>query len=449
MRRIPIGLLSIGNFVAALGGGRILGMSSSALFPSWHTAPFVAFLLGTPIGLMVLRLLPDNRKALGTILSAVAAVCSVLLLMSYSLLGGKPPASRFTEAVIFAILCTYFGVWLVARVLRVRAAAGHIAYVEMSYYLGMICGLLAVHVHIGGAAKPLIDLPTALGLNVILQGGAALIDAYTVILIRRADAARAGEVKIEPSPSSVDDQLAYTRDLAVWPANALMVALIAVTIGTQMVIFGFASDIALGNNIATRRFGIGDEAEAGLLSTWLVSSIYIGSALAAIFCGYFMVRLIAIDTRREWMTWRIELGKKQQQSQPPTRSQNDGRWRLSLGFLNWSAAALVFCAIATRMAQGPKLLSVISSICAAILFEILFLALVEAIGAVDGARHGGKKNLVVWSYSFVAIAGGATLVAIVDVSQGNPIALFITLALSCCIAQLAFWVHPRKVSPKA
>src|SRR5262245_16530583 len=138
---------ALANFLAAFGGGVILGKGISVLNGTmFEGGSILAFFVGTVLGLVFLQLIPKRCSVrLARWFSVGGALASLALLGVYlnfavdGRLGGR------VASCFFALLSLRFGLWFYSRVMRAGAAAGRdqkIAWVELGYYLGTSMGLV-------------------------------------------------------------------------------------------------------------------------------------------------------------------------------------------------------------------------------------------------------------------------------------------------------------------
>jgi hypothetical protein len=254
-------LFSISNFIAAIGGGLILGKCASVIdYPGLKGSSIFAFFIGAILGLIFLQFIPKKlSKSLAKSFSIGCGITSFILYYIYKDFSLHDTLAGNPALIFFALLCVRFSFWFYSRVTRVSKSAEHkqsIAWTEFGYYIGMVLGLVVWQL-LGLE----IDLKTALIIDIIFQFTAGLIDLYSFSLESSLTKSTSEEA------SAPDERVSFkTNTLWCW---RLAVAVIFTTIGVQVTIFHAAHYVT------------------EVFSSYILATFYSGVAFAAfIFSKY-------------------------------------------------------------------------------------------------------------------------------------------------------------------
>ena len=281
--------LGFANFLAAFGGGTVLGAGVSVLKGTvYNNSSVLAFFVGAVIGIALLRWLPTKMaERLSDWLSILGGCSSVVL---FAILGSGVVVTKDPWAtVFFAVLTIRFAFWFYSRVLRaanVARSPNNISWVELGYYSGIILGLVVWKL-LGVS----ISFAIILVIDAILQIIAGIID-IAVRSLRRLD-----EEKLDSKPS------VPPQEQGPVPYGSMFAAAF-ITVGVQVIALsiGVAITHAMGN-------------QKGPKLNWIVESV----GVLTIACFYFGVAMAAFVTA----SLKLELTK--------SLSQNAGDSECSVG----------------------------------------------------------------------------------------------------------------------
>lgn len=253
-------LFSISNFMAALGGGMILGKGMNAInIPQLQGGSLLAFFVGTIWGLGLLQLLP---KKLSNIFAPWFSMCgglvSLILFSCFMLYSVNQKVSSDIGIIFFLLLSIRFGFWFYSRVLRASSAAGQkqrIAWVEFGYYSGIILGLV-LWIFLGIK----LGLAAALILDSFLQIAAGVIDLY---VHRRQSSNNNKNNPIEKN-TLAEISRNILRDKKIWGWR-LASAVMLLTVAIQVIIFNLAHQVS------------------DIFSPYILAIFYFGAAVSTIF----------------------------------------------------------------------------------------------------------------------------------------------------------------------
>lgn len=260
---VSYSLFSISNFLAAIGGGVVLGKGVGILdVPILQGSSLLAFFVGTAIGLMFLKCTP---KKFSEIFSQWFSICggitSIILCVIFIYFSFKGKLSGNFALLFFVLLSVRFGFWFYSRVLRVSKAAGQrqgIAWVELGYYSGVIIGLI-LWVFLGIN----INITAALLVDAFLQLSAGILDLIENKISQKKEITSEKEI-VHISSLQKQDKIWQWR---------LAFGVMFLTIGVQVVIFNLAHKVHEN------------------LSPYVLAIFYFGATISALFCKKFNVRL--------------------------------------------------------------------------------------------------------------------------------------------------------------
>jgi hypothetical protein len=398
-------LLAAANFLAAFGGGSILGMADDAFKTPRHTVE--TFLLGTTLGLGLLFLLRSKlfrgAHLTGAWFSFAGGTVS---LITAAILWQHLADSQHDDNAAWAIyllLSLRFGLWFVARVQRPDIVAGRrrkIGWIELCYYLGVISGI----VFAGTLQDRLNLIQLVLFLDCLSQWVAGFFD---LLARRRAPAATVADAAeaVEPLPYNLS-----------WYTRAVL-AVVTLTVGTQAVTFGFMGLIK-GSSVALPGVGPTDP------SHFILATFYLGVAGASVFYGLKKIRLEwPFATKRLARFATIFVGE-------------DGERKKSVAFHWLSAIGAAFLAVAIignqlsmqAAAFGPDArltLSVVKLLffllfiaAAAFIYEVLALTLFDHIG--EETKRLNRGGMVALAYGFMGLGVTVTLLVVDDFVAPGP-----------------------------
>ncbi len=260
---VKYNLSAISNFLAAIGGGTILGKGVNVLdTPILHGGSILAFIIGTVFGLLFLRIIPKKISTpIARWFSVFAGLISLILLIIFNIYSIDNRLTNVAALIFFFLLSIRFGFWFYSRVLRAASVAGQqqkIAWVELGYYSGMIAGLILwniLDVKFGIAAAFMIDA--------CLQFTAGYIDFN---VNQNKPMIDLSSYKIDTS----DKTLLKHKNNWFWK---LTFSVVLLTIGTQVIIFSLAHQVI------------------DSITSYILAIYYIGVSLGAYFCRLFNIQI--------------------------------------------------------------------------------------------------------------------------------------------------------------
>jgi hypothetical protein len=378
--------LATANFLAAFGGGAILGQASDAFRTPRNTVE--TFLIGSTLGLGLLVCLRSKwshwLSRSGGWFSFAAGLTSLVaaVVLFFHTSDGNP--NDLGGQGVYALLSIRFSLWFVARVLRPDAAAGRqqkIGWVELSYYLGVFSGLLTTvwvnHVLANDRVwAPRITL-CVLALDCVLQSIVGCVD----LVARRYS-------PDEPSPAHAGppDTAPQPYNLG-WYARAVT-ALVALTIGTQAVIFSFMGVIKV--------FPDGWPNTAVVLAVF-----YLSVACASTFYSLKKVRLgwpYATQKIARFATIFIGEGEERQSISFPLLS------TIGAAFLSLAVGGSLMSGAGDTI-KGTYFMLFIAI--AAFIYEILALTILDHIG--EETKRLNRSGMVALAYGFIGVGVTVTL----------------------------------------
>ena len=265
-------LVAIANLLAAFGGGTVLNQAialaiDKEAFKIWDDGALIAFMIGTTIGLVLLGLINRIKskwsrasRMAGGYLSFAGAVTAILLAVIYQfhLQHTADGSLKFQDLDLIAfyfLLSLLFSLLFLPRILRSDATAGderRLGLVEFCYAVGVVLGLVSWTKLTSWL--PNIEFETVLYFDAGFQILAGLLDLSS----SRRSLVLASHEPSTPSKSRAKLPLnwgLYTK---------ITIAVVALTIGTQIVAFEFR--LALGES----------------LGIFIMGSFYFGAALSAL-----------------------------------------------------------------------------------------------------------------------------------------------------------------------
>lgn len=391
-------LYSFSNFIAAFGGGMILGKGVGLLDHHFlQGGSILAFFVGTTLGLGFLQIIPKqisyNIARFFSILAALTALILLYLFKSYSLdqkLVGIP------AVIFFIFLSIRFGFWFYSRVLRASLAAGQkqkIAGVEFGYYAGMIAGLIAWSI-LGIE----IDIVSALIMDACLQFSAGMIDLFVGRLTPQFNQTK-----------TISNHFKNSSEVS--QSRSLIHSIIFLTIGIQVVIFSLAHKVS-------HQF-----------TPLILAFYYLGAAVAAVFCKKYQI-LLKWNVTNKASFAKIFLGSK---------INNRGTSFVVPGILSFvCVATAIFGVIYWQWGDSifriSEIILLFLIFVSAFYYEILALAILDAIGLEESSSN--NQNLIMRTYGLLGI-GAAISLWLLSISKNSMLSLFLTLFL-CSLFSMYF-----------
>lgn len=399
-------LFSSSNFLAAIGGGVVLGKGIGTLnIPYLQGSSILAFFVGTVFGLMLLQFSP---KKFANLFSRWFSICggltSLILLGIFLSYADNEKLSGTIAIIFFVLLSLRFGFWFYSRVLRAAIAAGqqqNIAWVEFGYYAGVIVGLV-LWIFLG------IDfgLAFALIIDAVLQVSAGLLDLLANRLPEPVE-------NTSPSVSSVKNSNDYVN-ASIW---RLAIAVMFLTIGVQVIIFNIAHHVS------------------DYLSPFILASFYLGVAISAVLCKRFNIRLEWNAGNRDRRYAMIHFG---------LLNKNKLSFLSGAILAGLSVAMVVLTALYWRLetvsSLGAKEFFILSFILiATFLYGILELAIIDRIGLEE--KNTTQSGMVLRTYGLMSIAAVVSL-WLLETTKSSLLGLSLTLGI--CFLLTVVMIRKRK-----
>ena len=218
----------LSNFLAAFGGGLILGKATNVLStPYLHGGSILAFFIGTVLGLFFIKKIPKEKTAFFTrFFSLAGGFISFSLYLIFSSFSEHNVLSGIASVVFFLLLSIRFMFWFYSRVKRASLSSGHqqsIALVEFGYYAGTVAGLL-----IWEKIFPDLSISMALIFDALLQLLAGIGDWIS------------NNSVLPKEESSTDNKLREISQFSKSWALKLSNSIVLLTVGVQVLIFNAA-----------------------------------------------------------------------------------------------------------------------------------------------------------------------------------------------------------------
>lgn len=379
---------SFSNFIAAFGGGMILGKGVGIIDqPFLQGGSILAFFIGTTLGLAFLQIIPKKISShIARSFSILAAISALILLYIFTAYSVNERLVDIPAIIFFILLCIRFGFWFYSRVLRASLAAGQhqkIAWVEFGYLAGMIGGLIVwnfLGIEVGIASALVIDAT--------LQLSAGIID----LLVGNSTSSSTSQST--PKNSKMTSQSSWSKHL--------IGSIIFLTVGIQVVIFSLAHQVSSD------------------FTPLILAFYYLGASIAAVFCKKFQIFL-------EWnINYRISFAKIFLGS----KSRSRGISFIIYGILSsLSVAAAIFGVVYLQWGYGNSInenFLLLLIFISAFFYEILALAILDRIGLED--RFINNQNMLMRTYGFMGM-GAAISLWLLSLSKNLAISLFFTSIL--------------------
>jgi len=243
---------AIANFLSALGGGALLSQLMGLLkdVPMLKGDSLLAYLLGTTVGLIVMKSVKQNQLLnYFTKFSLASAIASIFLAILLKTNFYLVTTNTYFAFFFFGVLVIRFTFWFLARIIRMDIVAGDVkqlAWTEFAYSAGIILGLLIW--------PSWLNVFQILMIDIAAQTLAAVLDIIFV---------KTSENSATASEEAANQKM--PKHIFIMFAGFI----VCITIATQIVEFGFAAlSPDLFNN--GKKFG-----------TYIVAVGYIGAAVGA------------------------------------------------------------------------------------------------------------------------------------------------------------------------
>lgn len=401
---------ALSNFIAALGGGMILGKGVGVIDnPFLQESSVLAFFVGTILGLIFLQLVPKKQsKYIARWFSICAAGISLILFsifQSYSIEGKLTDIAAF---LFFVLLSIRFGFWFYSRVLRASLAAGQqqrIAWVELGYYSGMICGLVVwsfLGIQLGIAAALIIDA--------CLQFSAGAIDLYV--------GQRTPRQQITESQKAANKTVFQKN--GGWP---LAYSIVFLTIGIQVVIFTLAHQVS------------------AYFTSYILAFYYIGVSIAAFLCKKFKIHLEWSPITRKKISYARIFSDAGMNKQGISFIINGLLSAICAGI---ATLGVIYWQWGTKIETNKvmfginEILLLIFIVASAFFYEILALAILDRIGLEE--RSSNHQGMVMYTYGLMGV-GAAISLWILGISNSSAFGLLFTTSI--CIIFSIFFIRRK------
>lgn len=392
-------LFSFSNFIAAFGGGMILGKGIGIInTPFLKGGSVLAFFVGIVVGLLFLQLIPKKiSKQLSQQFSIFGGITSFVLLTIFIHYAPLGTLDGDAALAFFGLLSVRFAFWFYSRALRAAAVANQkqsIAWVEIGYYAGTVLGLIIWSIpgmHLGFANALLVDA--------FLQFFAGFIDIY-------ANRLAATSMQASNDPPIARAPLRGTSEEKNWCLR-LIVSLVALTIGTQAIIFGLTLQVAKN------------------LTSIVMAAFYIGVFIAALICKKNKISLEWQSSKTKKLSYAIICA-----------SQNNSKKTMGFFSVSLITCACVFISIcATRYSFADTAMKMffllIFVALSAYFYEILALAILDRIGVEE--RLANRSGMIIKSYGFMGI-GSAIGLWILTIIKNSELELFAILGCAFLVS---------------
>lgn len=408
-------LFALSNFLAAFGGGMILGKGMGTITTTFvQGGSLLAFFVGTVLGLFFLQLVPEKwSKTFAYSFSFCGSLTSFCLLIIFYYYSINEKISGMVALLFFFLLSIRFGFWFYSRVYRASDAAGQqqrIAWVEFGYYAGIIFGLI-IWEFLG------VNMSIALIIDAFLQFSAGSMDLLANHM-QKSPASKFNKQEREPLFRNIINNKPNEK---IWGWR-LASAVVFLTIGTQVVTFSLAHQVS------------------GCLGSYILAFFYIGVAIAAIICGKFKIRL-------KW-----DRHKDRSQGYPVIcyhlmKSEKRISFFLMgilpllgiliavLGILLWRWSVLI-SGDNHILFNNREILLLIFVCIAAFFYEILALAIIDRIGLEE--KFLNRSGMVVRTYGLMGM-GAAVSLWMLGIIENSLFGLISILGVCLVFTMLAVW----------
>jgi hypothetical protein len=441
--RYLIQMLASANFLAAFGGGAILALSEKAFKTPGDTIK--TFLIGSTLGLGLLFFLRAKLAArinsIGGWFAIAGGAVSLIAAAIFSQHWKCDNSVDYGAWSIYLLLSLRFSLWFVARVQRPDIAAGRhqkIGWVELFYYLGIILGL-SITGYLQPPESSASQRISHFILTVLIMDGLLQWLAGGLDLVAQRGSLRAADSSLTQAPAPLPYNLSwYTR---------AVVAVVALTIGTQAMTFSFKGIIQYVLPAALKP-----------KSSFVLVSFYTGVACASVIYSLKKIQL-------EW-PYATE---KYARFATVFFGEGVGRQRIAFHWLSAIGAAfLALVLLGSQLSiQAGQFLSSFKLIVflifiaiASVIYEILALALFDHIG--EEMKRLNRGGMVALAYGFMGLGMLITIfmfdgyfdqkgkqISISDPAQAllilNVLRYFLYILIACFItANLAMAFTPLR-----
>lgn len=384
-------LLSLANFIAAFGGGTILGKAIKVLDnPYLHDGSILAFFVGITFGLMFLQIIPkSSAKLFSRWFSIGGGMTSIILLLIFKEHAYNNVLSGISAVVFFLFLSLRFGLWFFSRAIRASSVARQnqsIAWVELGYYSGMILGLI-----LWKCTGIDINLATALIIDASLQFAAGMMDLR-------------GYKLATPTPeitNALNENISFAKSYSSKLGIKLGLAVIFLTVGIQVIILSL-----------THQF-------SEYLSSWIIATFYFGAAIAAYVSKKLKIQLKWINTRNKSTCGTLYFGNGVNIYKISS---------INIGILS----ALSVGATILITTNHLEIWLLVFTFLSAFFYEILALALLDKIGHEE--QLSNRPGMLIRTYGLMgtSAAVGLWVIGLMN-SSSNGLILTLLTCIACTL----------------
>lgn len=393
---------ALSNFIAAVGGGLIMGKGVAAIDePILQGSSLLAFFVGTVFGLIFLQLTSEKiSRIFARCFSISGGITSFILLGIFLSYATNEKLTGYPAILFFILLSLRFGFWFYSRVLRAAAVAGQeqrIAWVEFGYYSGIITGLIFwifLKINIGMIVALLIDA--------LLQFSAGILDLFSKPLQPSSRISNSIGIENQLIEQSLHDK----KHQKVWLWR-LATAVAFLTVGVQVIIFNLAHRVS------------------SEVSAYILAIFYLGAAISAYLCKRLKVRL----------EWNLTSRKK---GQAIIYFGNTNKPKLNF-LLAATVAALGITFIMVDILYWPMnnnlpYCLLIFVFITTFIYGTLELAILDRIGLEE--KNSPHRGMILRTYSIMSL-GAAISFWMLGMTKSSLMGLSVTLSLCFLFTILA------------
>ena len=415
-------LFALSNFLAAFGGGTILGKGINVLHLSFLKNGFVlAFLFGTTLFFFFRTFVPKKISRVVerwfSVLCSLTSIGLLTIFLQYSVHGKL--FALWPGVAFFALLSIRFALWFYSRTLRISRVAAQqhtIAFVELGYYVGMITGMVIWPLFGLG-----VGMAAALMIDVGLQLCVGVIDLYTYYI----NPPTYPNIHSEDLSFPVNEHL---ESIDVGWCWRLVLSAALLGVGTQGVIFDLA-------HYFSENF-----------SPYILACFYLGASIAAIACKRLHIRL-------DWLPTQYAYSYAYLFFRIAGREIKSRLLYVIAAFSFFEILAVTMASHLLSVHHSVILLhpaSILGSVFLAFIFAIAFfggvliLSILDRIGIEE--KNTLNKQMIVRAYGFM---GTCTAAAFWMMGFLDNILIGLTSIFGGCFIFIAFALYKRPANETA
>ena len=380
--KIGIALLASANFLLAFAGGAVMsqenGFNQAISGTERIDIALPSLLYGSVGGLFLIKLLTWKelhrriglQRFVNTSASMRATLTAICCAMSSAALLIVISKGHVSHGLLVTLLSVRFALWYATRSFRSDEAASYkqqLGWVDLLFYLGIITGIIVWT--ITGITPAIHLLMVVLAVDIALQLSGSLLDYLASRQLR-------GKAEIPTDRKLLEPPAFHFRQYI-----QLASALVALTVGTQIVMIEFRHEIANVSSVPS------------IVIAFI--SIYGGGAAAALVCGLVDFELAwqsSPDGHRQYAVIRV-----------------DDRRHVRFDWLACVCGAIVVTALIINM-RGKDSAPALSSVTVFLLlaasifvYEILALCIFNYMG--NRAKQAGHAGLVALTLALMGFGG--------------------------------------------